>query len=594
MKVEKQPKPHGISSLKAKPTKHRCKSNPHKKNLPESPSVAICCIKQKTVAPLVITPHREQHESWMGFILRTSEVNCYRSPKMILRYAGMTENEARSVRPPLVKLAPLYARAPDSFDSMGSTSQENNKYSKRWRVLDQEVKALYLNIKTVKICPECINGNGFIDAFWDLRHALICPIHSRMAITNCPGCNKPLTWDRPGLLICGCGQNLSDERGELVEDRTILDFLFLLMCKLHGDIGDSGPQDQSGFPLADLQNMSLSTLLGIIGRHDRRGGRRTHLNIPESGLSEAHALRITAGMLAQWPEGFYDYLKNISPTNPELKAFNLQSQFHEFYSAFFKSGLPENEMAFFRKAFVAFGNERWKLNGFIDIRLASRVNESRNIVGINGLAKALNIRVPTAMNYVKRGFIQGRAVTSGTRKRMIFDLREVPFKPATGNYLKQREAAEFLGLPVPVLRHLRNKQAYKVTRLGYGISGYDEPDLVSFRNFLLEKAPSIIEFKSAKHIDIDAILRMKLGSPEVVGELLSSIIENKFSPVGRTADAIGKIVLNRPEAVRFLAAHKAKVKNGPQVSLGIEPEFIFDRPPAGNDLPARINERGYK
>ena len=65
-------------------------------------------IMNNQIQQLVITPLPMPTESMMGLILRTSEINGYQSPFTILRYAGMTENEIRSAKPPIDKLAKLY------------------------------------------------------------------------------------------------------------------------------------------------------------------------------------------------------------------------------------------------------------------------------------------------------------------------------------------------------------------------------------------------------------------------------------------------------------------------------------------------------
>ena len=62
----------------------------------------------QAIQPLVITPSPFRGESLPGFILRTAERNGYESPMKLLHYAGMDDNEARSARPSLEKLAPLY------------------------------------------------------------------------------------------------------------------------------------------------------------------------------------------------------------------------------------------------------------------------------------------------------------------------------------------------------------------------------------------------------------------------------------------------------------------------------------------------------
>lgn len=84
-----------------------------------------------SIVPLVVTPAPMPTESMMGFILRTSEVNGYDSPNFILRHAGMTENEIRSARPPIYKLAQLYARHPNDSCYMGTQFTDTGRHRKQ-------------------------------------------------------------------------------------------------------------------------------------------------------------------------------------------------------------------------------------------------------------------------------------------------------------------------------------------------------------------------------------------------------------------------------------------------------------------------------
>ena len=93
---------------------------------------------------LVVTPKPQHGESYMGFVLRTSEANGYPSINTILRHAGMTENEMRSVRPPLEKLAPLYGRAVEDFALLGETRTTNGRFLP---LMSQSLPAIYLRSK---------------------------------------------------------------------------------------------------------------------------------------------------------------------------------------------------------------------------------------------------------------------------------------------------------------------------------------------------------------------------------------------------------------------------------------------------------------
>ena len=509
-------------------------------------------MQEPIIQPLVVTPRPKQGESYMGFILRTSEMNRYTTPTHILNYAGMSNNEVRSVRPPLEKLAKLYGRDVEEFSSINYGKDKNTNYDKVWKVQGVLVPSMYLNIKAAKICPECIIEKGYIESYWDLKHAFVCPIHKRKAITVCPNCGKDLNWFRKGLMTCRCGQELSKLRGEYVEDVNELAMFDLIRSKLQGFKFNKIILEESGFPTKELSEIKLSTLLGIIYKLKPGRKRKTNFNVPIGVSEDENAIKLASGILSRWPEGFYDYLESLHKEKAVIVGTTLQKQFHQFFNSFFKNGLPENEMKFFKKAFVGFGNERWKTNGYIDTRTIKSVDANSNIVGIKGLAEALGIMPPTAMKYVKQGLIKGRMVNTAKGKREIFDLTKIPFKRSKGKYYKTREASKFIGIPESLLAMLKKQKIYTLKHLAYGLDGYSEIDLIDFRDSLLIKAHKLIHFEESKHITLKKIMLKKPLGNMVKSKFIESVLNKSILPIGNVGSNVGDIIFKRNEALSFV------------------------------------------
>ena len=512
------------------------------------------------IQPLVITPLPMPTESMMGLILRTSEMNGYQSPFTILRYAGMSENEIRSANPPIDKLAKLYARDPDDFSYMGHASSDKSKRRKHWRMLNQTVPALYVSIKAAKICPECILADGYVDGFWDLRHAVACPTHAKMAITSCPACAKPLSWHRQGLLNCRCGHDLSELRGAPVQDPNILGMLELIKRKLHGDPLDVPNLSILNFPLQEIENVSIATLLGILGRLQPGSKRKTNFNFSTDISVEMNALKLAAGMFKQWPEGLYDHLESSNEFNPHVTKSTLHSQFKRFCFSFFRSGLPKNEIKFLENAFVSFGNDRWKTRGFVDPRFTNKLNTVNNIVGLTGLAKHLGIMRPTAVKFVENGIVVGRIVETANSTRLIFDLSLIPFTKAEGNRHRARKAAKFLGLPLELLSMLKESGTYKMKRLAWGLDGYSELDLIEFRESLLSKAPILNNVVGSEFISLKKIMRKKLRDQSTTARIVDAVFKCEIVPVGRMEGAIGSIVFNKKDIDNYFLIKKQELQ----------------------------------
>jgi hypothetical protein len=504
---------------------------------------------------LVLTPKNYKDESLMGFLLRTAEMNVYQSPFALLGLSGLSESQTRNIRPSIEIVASLYGRPPEEFLEIDNNIPGNSSRSKGWKLIGKEVPSIYINAKRPRICPECIQEKGYINQFWYLLHSIGCPHHARIAIDSCPNCGKKLSWCRPGLLTCACGHDLANERGENIEDPAILTMLRLLDAMMRGNISSNPDLNKHGFPLQDLESMSLSTLIGIIYRlQPKKPTRRskhketTHTENNNSQLALTEGLKIAYSMLSRWPHGLYDHLENLPAHKVNIESYSVLRQFQSFYLSFFKSRLPDSEIAFLHKGFVSFGDERWKGNAFVDIRLAQRAKTERRSGGIAWLSKYLGIMPPTAIKLVRMGLITGKELRAGKRMRRIFSQDEIPFLPSSGKYYVQREAAKFLGIPFLLLKQLKNDGTYKTVRIGDGLEGFDEQDLIEFRDNIVGKASLVHQYNTATQITIGELIRKKYGR-ETQARLIVEIKHCRLKPYGRLGNQIRDIIIKLDDVI---------------------------------------------
>jgi ABC-type antimicrobial peptide transport system ATPase subunit len=82
----------------------------------------------------------------------------------------------------------------------------------------------------------------------------------------------------------------------------------LIKGKLHGNILENPRLIAAGFPLEDIDKITLSTLLRIISRFEQGHKRKTVFNAHDGVPQELNALKIASDFLSKWPYGLYDYL----------------------------------------------------------------------------------------------------------------------------------------------------------------------------------------------------------------------------------------------------------------------------------------------
>lgn len=506
------------------------------------------------INPLVLTPRPYPGESLQGLILRTSEMNGYDSPTVMLSIAGMTNGEMRASYPPMDKLAPLYNRTPDAFAVMGYTRPWKDRWVKQAPVHHHMLPTAYLRSKRPRICPECILEQGYIEAYWDLRYSIVCPRHARISIHTCPACNKALSWQRPGLLTCKCGEDLSGLRGPSVEHEPILGLLEIIRSKVMREpLQHAAIAARLGFPVDHLDQMSLDTLLGIIGHIEgRRPSANGHTGRNATGIAGDVILQRSADALQHWPNGLFKYLISLKPAEGSKKGFGLRKQFESFFGAIFKAGYPAQEVAFIRDAFLQFGRDVWK-QGFVSATLLGDASPESPLVGVERYAAAMGVMPATVRSLVKRGVIAGTPVTSRGRTRLLFDLRQpLPFLPAEGESLTLRKAAARLQLPTSVLQLLRAQGHFEINHLSKPAKAYHERDVDAFAAKLLRHCPARRVKPSKGCITLSEAMATKTGDPVIKASLVVAVLEGTLLPLGRHFEMDCMPVFEREEVESFL------------------------------------------
>lgn len=513
---------------------------------------------KSTIQPLVVTPKCYKFESIKGYILRVSEANGYETPTVMLSGAGMTNGEMNSIIPPLDRLSALLNRSISEMQKLGYHKPYGSASAKRIWLHNNEMPTIYLNIKSPKICPECIVESGFTDSFWDLKFAIGCPLHDRYLLKSCPDCKKPLSWFRPGLLKCKCGCDLSKFGGESLNNNAVLGLLTFMRNLLRREPHKQDYLMQKlGFPVDHLMMLTLPELLSIIVRFENKGG---HLNKSIGSVityQEEMTLERVSHALKNWPEGLYSYLDSFNHDRVSMKGFGIRKQFESFYGSLFKSNIPKEKISFIKDAFIKFGLEKWQ-HAFVTNKLASNV-ENKHLVGIYGLADNLGVMPSTARRMVNQSLIPSTTVTHNGKSRKLINLeQEFPFKATPGKTFTVRKAAAWLGLPVGVLKKLRSDGDFKVQHIATPFSAYHELDLMIFRDRLFACCKSNTITLPQDYLTLKQVMLMKVG-PEIKASFVRAFINGDIDSIGNLDKIVNGIQFSKNDVMQFIKNAKIKL-----------------------------------
>lgn len=95
---------------------------------------------------------------------------------------------------------------------LAEVKHQQEKTLERWNV--HAGPQWYSLAKTPRLCPACIEEEGFHAFLWDLPFVHACPIHGLELLNRCPGCHGLFAWNdlRPGW-VCRCGLRISRALG---------------------------------------------------------------------------------------------------------------------------------------------------------------------------------------------------------------------------------------------------------------------------------------------------------------------------------------------------------------------------------------------
>jgi len=498
---------------------------------------------EQVVQPLVITPSPFHGECLPGFILRAAELNGYDSPFKILNYAGMDENEMRSARPSLEKLAPLFGKSIEEFLAfkLDRLSQSKGRYVE---IMGHSIFSIFTSCKNPRVCLQCIQERGFVEGFYELKYAVACPKHHIKTITSCHKCSKTLKWHRFGLTRCNCGAELKHGTQDSITDPAVIALLNVLYSKLMNAPLDHVGITACGFPIKAIEQLSVQTLLSIIYRFGLFSRKANESDTD----SEMRAISTTAKVLTDWPNKFHEYLEDIHGPNVNFDFIGLRAQFRSFYESFFKNIEIGQEMSFMREAFVSFGQKHWK-KARIHPKLVQ--NNTMTLVGINALSARINIHPSTIKKLVTRGLVK---TTNGHSKssRLLFDeADQLKFEFAQGKSLSIKNAARNLDLPVEILKAYRASGYYQARYLAAPVALFNERDVEQLFKDLIKNCELYTGIDDTEFITLAQIMRMKFTA-EIKAMFISEVVQRKIVPLGLIDMKPSGLLFNKMEVNKYL------------------------------------------
>lgn len=497
---------------------------------------------------LVRTPSPYSRESLFGFVLRVAEANGYETPRHIWALAEIPRGLEQAPGFPVERLAAVLGQGTQSLRSIAYRKSSDKRRS--FKILDQplgdDLRDAPLRLTRSTFCPRCASDEGYIDTFWDLTVAVACPTHKCWGLAACPGCSKPLSWIRRGLLKCTCGASLAD--ADLAPaDPALAELMTVIHARLHGDSAGR-VKTFTGLPVPQLMSMPLSSLVRMISALGSHALSNDQKSRPNPSFAPGRA----ATILSDWPNNYRCFLSELGGASMQRHpdAIGLRRQFNRFYSSMFKNRVFSASATFLRDEFIRFGQQHWG-RAYVDQKLlgGDKVSDASRFRTMTQVARRFRISKPVMQRMISDGTLVTRRIGTGGTARMLIDVAKSTLPKQSAGLLSARKAAAALEVPVSVLHALRNRGVFTSAPHCGRIESFYAEDVEAFR---VQVTALPIDTERGEGMPISKLMRLKLKSATGKAKIVAAALAGEITIVGRERDTVGGLVLDATELKQMI------------------------------------------
>jgi len=156
-------------------------------------------------------PHAD--ESFIGYLIRLTEVNHYETPAWILQLASLNNylSKVSIAFDETLNLKGLGSLTGINAEQLRGllylpSGVKRNKFVD-YDVLGSAVPRIAISAHRPKICSACLNEQCYVRKVWDLTAVTTCPVHRCLLFDECPKCCRTLPLSRKRISTCTCGYN---------------------------------------------------------------------------------------------------------------------------------------------------------------------------------------------------------------------------------------------------------------------------------------------------------------------------------------------------------------------------------------------------
>lgn len=483
-------------------------------------------------------------ESYIGYLLRLTELNCYTSPSWIFQMTGLGSrpsstafvfNNTQNLKP-LAHLTGVHEGklAELAYHPAGPARKKLGDYL----LFGSAITQYLIRPDRPKICPYCIRESGYIRRMWEIVPVTTCPIHRCVLLDECPSCRTRISWNREGISQCRCKFDWRDHSALTVEGHELLvSEQIYRLCNLIVPDRKVIPPHSSLNPLykLDLKHF-LSALIFVASQYggfiDTKG---KHLVSLKRNVEIHELLHKAFSAFGNWPRNFFSFLDWRRRQLPNKKFANgLRREFSEYKSVLYRQ-LSSTHLDFLRDAFEDYLATRWK-GGYLSRmkRLSDSARKNTKYLSMKE-AKEL-LRTSYVYELIESGKLRAIVEQQGKRKLVLVERASVEELKRELKGLNMRQLCNLL-----MLSRVRIKELMKAGQIsplrgptvdGLAIWKFSNTEARKWLKVFKDKTVPCIKTQASRKLTLEKVMARFDRYGVSISKLLQAVVDEELRPAG--------------------------------------------------------------
>jgi TniQ protein len=397
---------------------------------------------------LVLRARPKDDESYLGFLLRLTDINGYPAISWILKVAKIPSN---------LRLGAYIARAEVDFprvaklndsdvSDLGELAYLPVTYKYDGPVLGSSSPPHVLRLRRPKVCPQCLRDSNYLRKQWDYSAVTSCPTHRTLLLEECPACSKRINWFRKKVSHCRCGADWREAQTQQLDAQEIV--VSRLIYRTLGLIPQTKRESTRSNPLYGLELSSLLGVLFFVCTQQREKSRAT-LSFPQMNIPEIHSVLLKAfSVFERWPANFRRFLdEQCSKPKSSTSSNGLLNRFGSFGRQLYRASyLPDDIGETLRKEFESYVFENWE-EGYGRAPSWFRYRGACKYIARKEAAQILNLGLRAIDDLISNRTLKGMIFEKPKRRLTLVEAAGVEeLRVRLSDSISLRDASRILGI----------------------------------------------------------------------------------------------------------------------------------------------------